>query len=81
MEGESKETKTGGSRPSTYISASAVRFVEAAGARVVPMLHTMSRKQIMKRFNAGADAVVILPVCIAFRVSIYSHLFANGDGA
>jgi len=52
VEGESKETKTGGSRPSTYISASAVRFVEAAGARVVPMLHTMSRKQIMKRFNA-----------------------------
>eukprot|EP00890_Picochlorum_soloecismus_P001023 jgi/Picsp_1/1921/NSC_05387-R1_protein len=37
---------------SSYIAASYVKFVESAGARAVPILHDMSKKEMERRFRA-----------------------------
>ncbi len=36
----------------SYIAASYVKFVEAAGARAVPILHDMDPEEVTRRFNA-----------------------------
>ena len=43
----------------SYIAASYVKFIEAAGARAVPILHDMDRKEIERRFRAVNG--IILP--------------------
>ena len=36
----------------SYIAASYIKFVEAAGARAVPILHDMEADEVIRRFNA-----------------------------
>ena len=43
---------------SSYISASYVKFAEAAGARVVPILHDMSPEEVTRRFNAVNGIII-----------------------
>lgn len=40
------------SKGSSYIAASYIKFVEAAGARAVPILHDMDQDEIARRFKA-----------------------------
>lgn len=36
----------------SYIAASYIKFIEAAGARAVPILHDMDKAEVTRRFNA-----------------------------
>ena len=36
----------------SYIAASYIKFIEAAGARAVPILHDMDEAEVARRFNA-----------------------------
>lgn len=56
-------------RDESYIAASYVKFVESAGARVVPFLHDMSKREIKRRYMtstlfAAASAICSYYVCI-----------------
>ena len=62
-------------KPSSYIDASFVKFVEGVGAYVVPILTSMTKKQIMKRLNAGAfnNYLLALIAFVLMHTCVYSH--------